>query len=333
MKRLLHILFLVVIYQTSFGQQLTLYDQYLYNKFMINPAHAGSDGFTSLNMTAREQWLGYTGAPRTYSLSFQTRVLKRGYKLSKNFFNQTVYTPKKNGRVGFGGYIFSDRNGYIQRTGFEAAYSYHLWIKNYTQLSFGLAFTGYHFIINATEQSFTDPNEPWLNDSNLRRGIFVPDFDFGVYLLNPHFDFGFSILQILGAAAKIGDNAYKNYRMDRHFYTFGSYNFNITNKIEIEPSTLFKISEQLKPQIDMGLTISYDEKVWAGVTYRTGGSLISNIRFRYLPQGTKWTALYFGYAFDFTLSEMQKATFGTHELTLALKLGDSSKKFRWLDRY
>jgi type IX secretion system PorP/SprF family membrane protein len=331
-KRMVHILFFVALQQISSAQQLPIYDQYLYNKFLIDPAHAGSDGYTSFNITAREQWVGYSGAPRTYSISWQTRILKRGYKIKKTIFNQTAFTPKNDGKVGLGGYIFSDKNGLIQRTGFQSTYSYHMWIQKATQLSLGLAFTGYHFIINATELSFEDSNEPWLNN-NLRMGVFVPDVDFGIYLLNPKFDFGFSALQLFGAAAKIGDYAYRNFRMDRHYYTFGSYKLTTGSRTEIEPSALLKISEQLRPQADIGVTYIYDQRLWAGLTYRTGGGLIANIRLRYIPDHSKWTAMYFGYAIDFTLNEIQTVTYGTHELTVALKFGDSSRKYRWLDRY
>jgi type IX secretion system PorP/SprF family membrane protein len=331
-KRLVYILIFVVMGQTSFAQQLPIYDQYLYNKFLIDPAQAGSDGYTSFNITAREQWVGYSGAPRTYSISWQTRILKRGYKIKKTIFNQTVFTPKNDGKVGLGGYIFSDKNGLIQRTGFQATYSYHMWLQKSIQLSLGLAFTGYHFIINANELSFEDTNEPWLTN-NLRRGIFVPDVDFGIYLLNPRLDFGFSAQQLFGAAVKIGDYAYRNFRMDRHFYMFGSYNFSSGSRTELEPSVLIKISEQFRPQADIGFTYIYIEKLWAGLTYRTGGGLIANIRFRYIPDHSKWAALYFGYAIDFTLNEIQTVTYGTHELTVALKFGDSTRKYRWLDRY
>ena len=83
MKRLVYIVLLITVCMTARGQQLPLYSQYLYNKFLINPAVAGSDGYTSVNLTAREQWVGYKGAPRTFSFSFQTRMLKRGYMLKR----------------------------------------------------------------------------------------------------------------------------------------------------------------------------------------------------------------------------------------------------------
>jgi type IX secretion system PorP/SprF family membrane protein len=321
------LVFISALFICSFnlaGQQLPLYSQYLYNKFLINPAVSGSDGFTSFNITAREQWVGYSGAPRTFSLSGQTRLLKQGYKIKTNA-RRNVYRPKTDGKVGFGGYIFSDRNGLIQRTGFQASYSYHLWIQNNTQLSMGLALTGYHFKINEREIDFEDPNEPWLNNE-LRRGIFVPDADFGIYVLNPRYNIGFSTQQLFGAAAKIGDDAYMNYQMDRHYYLFGSYIFAAGSKSEIQPSGILMMSEQLKPMADIGLTYNYDQKIWAGLSYRTSMAIIANFGFTH-------SNMFFGYAFDFTLQEIQRITYGTHEITIAIRFGDSARKYRWLDRY
>jgi type IX secretion system PorP/SprF family membrane protein len=331
-KRLVYLIVFSVLGQVSFSQQLPLYSQYLYNKFLINPAHAGSDGYTSYNITIREQWIGYSGAPRTYSLSYQTRILKRGYRLDRNIFNNTVYRSKTTGRVGFGGYVYSDRNGLVQRTGFQTSYTYNLWVQDYTQLSMGLGLTGYLFKINVDENSFEESTEPLLND-NLRRGVFVPDVDFGVYLLNPRYDIGFSALQILCAVSKIGNYAYRNYWMDRHFYIFGSYFFYSGIKSELQPSVLLKMSEQIRPQADIGLSYNYDQTIWAGLAYRTGGALIANIRFKFVPSRVKMTSVFIGYAFDFTLNKIQRMTYKTHEVTMALKFGDSAKRFRWLDRY
>lgn len=134
-RRVLYLVFFALLHQIPYAQQLPLYSQYLCNKFLINPASAGSDGLTTVNITAREQWIGYSGAPRTYSVSYQSRILKRGYRLKQNIFNKTVFKPKNPGKIGFGGYVFSDRNGRVMRTGFQMAYSYHTWIADYTQLS------------------------------------------------------------------------------------------------------------------------------------------------------------------------------------------------------
>lgn len=325
MRRLTFITILIVSGTALLAQQLPLYSQYLYNKFLINPAVAGSDGYTSFNLTAREQWVGYSGAPRTFSFSGQARILKRSFSIRQTSSNRNVIRPKSDGKIGFGGYVFNDKNGLIQRTGFQGSYSYHMWVESNTQISMGLAITGYYFKINEKEIRFEDPNEPWLNNE-LRRGLFVPDVDFGVYVLNPNYSIGFSTLQLFGAAAKIGGEAYRNYSMDRHYYLFGTYSFYGGNKFELEPSVLLMMSEQLKPSADIGFTYIYDQKFWVGISYRTAKAVIANF-------GVTHNNLFIGYAFDFTLQELQRVTWGTHELTIALRFGDSARKYRWLDRY
>jgi type IX secretion system PorP/SprF family membrane protein len=324
-KRLIYILIFIFAGTLAFSQQLPIYSQYLYNKFLINPAVAGSDGYTSFSLTAREQWVGYSGAPRTFSFSAQTRMLKRSYILKNQSARRQVFRPKSDGKVGLGGYVFSDRNGLIQRTGFQASYSYHMWLQNSTQLSMGLAFTGYHYKIDETQINFEDPSEPWLNN-DLRRGVFVPDATFGVYLLNAKYSLGFSADQLFQSSLKIGDYAYKNFKLDRHYYLFGSYTLELNSLMDLEPSFLFVMSEQFKPMADIGITYIYNNGFWAGLAYRTSGALIANI-------GVKYQNLWLGYAFDFTLQEIQRITYGTHEITLALKFGDSARRYRWLDRY
>lgn len=325
MKRSAFILLLLLICSLTYGQQLPLFSQYLYNKFLINPAVAGSDGYTSVSLTARDQWVGYSGAPRTYAFSWQTRMLKKSYILKSTNIKKQVFRPKSDGKVGFGAYIFSDKNGLIQRTGFQAAYSYHMWLANSTQLSFGLAFTGYYYKIDEKQINFEDPNEPWLNN-NLRRGVFVPDMTAGAYLLNAKYSVGFSADQLSEAAAKIGGPAYKNLSMSRTYYLFGSYDFSEGTITIIQPSFLLKMSEQFKPQVDIGATYIYNQGFWAGLAYRTSGAIIANI-------GVKYQNMFFGYAYDYTTQEIQTLTYGTHEITLAVKFGDNSRRYRWLDRY
>lgn len=319
------LIFLFLIVKLSVGQQLPLYSQYLYNKFLINPAVAGSDGYTSVSLTAREQWVGYSGAPRTFSFSMQTRKLKKSYILKQTRVKREVFRPKSDGKVGLGAYVFSDKNGLIQRTGFQLAYAYHMWIENETQLSMGLALTGYHYKINEKEIDFEDPNEPLLN-SNLRRGMFVPDATFGINLLNAKYSLGFSADQLLEASAKIGGDAYQNFKMSRQYYLFGSYDFENGPSAVIQPSFMLMMSHQLKPQADIGVTYIYAEDFWGGLAFRTSGAIIANV-------GVKYENIFIGYAFDFTLQEIQRVTFGTHEVTFALKFGDNTRRYRWLDRY
>ena len=64
------------IFGTAVAQQVPMYSQYIMNGFLINPSFAGRDGYTTVNLTVREQWVGMAGAPSTYAASFQTRLLR-----------------------------------------------------------------------------------------------------------------------------------------------------------------------------------------------------------------------------------------------------------------
>ena len=72
--------------------------------------------------------------------------------------------------------------------------------------------------------------------------------------------------------------------------------------------------------------LDYNGDYWAGLVYRTNGTLIALV-------GVRVSQLYIGYAFDYMLSSIQKHTYGSHEIVIALKLGDNARRYRWLNRY
>ena len=313
---------------TSFslkGQQLPLYSQYMMNGFLLNPAVAGSDGYTTFNITAREQWLGFKNAPATHAFSVQSRILKKSYILKSLSARKKLFRPSTKGRVGLGGYIFNDKNGLVSRTGLQFTYAYHIWFEE-TQLSFGLSGSFFQFRLNDADLTFYDESEPLVVSGDLRKAIYVPDANFGVYLLNSNFHAGLSVAQLFQSYLKLGNVTLDDYRMLRHYYLTGGYNFQLPRGFEIEPSILFKTTERWLPQFDINLKAYYREDYWAGISYRTDGALI-------ILGGVRVTQFYFGYAFDYTLSNIQKHSYGSHEIMIAVKLGDNVRRYRWRDRY
>ena len=328
MKKILLILIFGLLCGLSYSQQLPIYSQYLMNNFMLNPAVAGADGYASVNITTRQQWTGLEGAPKMNSVSFQSRFIKQGYRINQKKSGKNALRPKTDGKVGLGGYIYNYQSGLIQRTGFQFSYVYNLWIHRKTQLSLGLGLTGYHFRIKEEDIIFENMEDPVLA-GDLKRGIFVPDAAFGAYLLNERYTFVFSIDQLLGGTAKFGSTAFSNYTMDRHMYMMGSYSFFFGRENEVQPNFIIRMSEQLKPQMDLGLTYIFDNfknSFWVGLRYRTINAIIVGV-------GVRADHLHVGYAFDFSFSQLQKLTYGTHEISLAFKFGAPQKRFRWLNRY
>ncbi|MFO7755309.1 MAG: type IX secretion system membrane protein PorP/SprF [Bacteroidales bacterium] len=328
-KRILVVLLGILLGGISLkAQQVPMYSQYVMNGFLINPSYAGNDGYTTVNLTAREQWLGIPSSPSTYAVSFQTRLLKTSFIQKSTSVRRKLVRPTRGGRVGLGGYIFNDRNGIISRTGFEAAYAYHISMTRYrSQLSFGLASTFYQFAIDLDGAIVADMDDEFLN--NYDRVVYVPDFNFGVSYTAERYYIGFSATQLFRGSLTLG-NTTKNPRRELgHFFLTGGVKIPLSgNEWILEPSAFIKSSDMILKSAQMDLTtrIYYREDYWAGISYRTQDALIMLLGFTY-------DRFYFAYAFDFALTDIRNHSFGSHELSFAVKFGDNARRYRWLNQY
>ena len=320
---------LMLIVGTAFPQQVPMYSQYIMNGFLINPSFAGRDGYTTVNLTVREQWVGMQGSPSTYAASFQTRLLKNSYISKSTSVRKKLIKPTKGGKVGLGGYIFNDNNGIMRRTGFQATYAYHISMGR-TQgipnnLAFGLAMTGYQYFVN-TEGLIYEPNDPLINSFD--RSIFVTDFNFGASYTTAKYYAGFAMTNLLRGNLIFGDTSSVNRNEMGHFFLTGGMKFPINNDWTVEPSGFIKSSDMLFKSIQMDLTgrVYFKDDYWAGLSYRTGDAIIMML-------GLKYDRFYFSYAFDFTLTDIRASTYGTHEISMAVKFGESARRYRWINAY
>jgi len=306
------------------AQQLPIYSQYILNGFLVNPAMAGYDGYTSFNTTARQQWLGFDEAPRTYSASWQTRVLKRSYKIvTPPLRNENVLRPSTKGRVGLGAYLVNDVNAKLAQTGASFTYAYHIYLNN-RQLSFGLAAKFFQYRLNSEELTFSNNGDPVM-DGNFKSVAYIPDADFGVLYWDPNYLVGFSISNLMQSYVKIGGNGI-DFETDRHYYLMGYYRFELSDLLTLEPGALLKTTENWIHQADFTVKMYFTEQFWAGLSYRTDNSAI-------LLMGVKIEGLYFGYSFDWAFSEIGHFNYGSHEITLSYKMGDNARRYKWLNRF
>jgi type IX secretion system PorP/SprF family membrane protein len=318
------------IFGASQAQQVPMYSQYIMNGFLINPSFAGRDGYTTVNLTVREQWVGLAGAPSTYAASFQTRILKNSFISKSTAVRKKIVKPTKGGKVGLGGYIFNDNNGIMHRTGISLAYAYHIpmgrtgGIPN--DLSFGLAMTAYQFAVNTTGAILNSQDDPLLNSYD--RSVFIPDFNFGASFTTSKYYIGFAMTNLLRGSLVIADTSKNKTSQLGNFYLTGGVKFPLTPDWTLEPSAFIKASDMFFKSVQMDLTarMYYREDYWAGISYRTNDALIAML-------GLKYDRFYFAYAFDFTLTDIRKQSYGSHELSLAVKFGESARRYRWINAY
>jgi len=317
------------IFGVSLAQQVPMYSQYIMNGFLINPSFAGRDGYTTVNLTVREQWVGLADAPSTYAASFQTRILKNSYISKATSVRKKLVRPTKGGKVGLGGYVFNDNNGIMRRTGIQAVYAYHIeagqtaGVPN--NLSFGLALTAYQYAIN-TDGLLYDHDDPLLNAYD--RSVFIPDFNFGTSFTAGRYYVGFAMTNIIRGSLLFADTSNTQRNELGHYFLTGGVKFPINNDWTIEPSLLFKSSDMLFKSFQMDLTgrVRYKDDYWAGLSWRTSDAIVLLLGFNY-------DRFYFAYAFDFTLTDIRTQSFGTHEITLAVKFGESARRYRWINQY
>ncbi len=323
------------------AQQSPRFSQYNMNEFLINPSVAGADGRTILSMTARKEWMGFSdgiNTPQTYALSFQTRLLK----------NSSDVTPKKRGnklkrqskgRVGLGASLYTDVNGALRRTGFQFTYTYHIYSKN-NQFSMGLTGSVIQLRFQTNELVFRN-NKDEIMLSVVENPAWMPDFGFGINYMTREFHIGASVEQLFETPFIFGnadvEYASTSLGQKRHYYFIGALrkSFPGNHRWEYEPSYLLKLYDLFDfssgyngpgSQLDLTLKIFYDRKYWFGASYRTKFDFV-------LMGGLKYKKLYLSYSFDYGTNEVLKSTYGSHEVSISSKFGDTRRRFRWMERY
>jgi type IX secretion system PorP/SprF family membrane protein len=317
-------LFLVIPVCWLKSQQLPVYSQYTFNKFLLNPACAGSDGYTSISLVAREQWVGLIGAPKTHALTIDSRLLRNSF-ISKNLsVRKKRRLSSRSGRVGWAANVFDDRTGPLERTGLEATYAYHL-VVGEGQLSFGLSGVFYQFRLNK-DKVITSDNEYDVLIDGIKGTIYIPDANFGVFYKTTTFFGGASVMQIFQSSIQFGSDYTGEYRLKRSYNLLAGYSYEINDDFMVEPSLLLKIPTSAKPQIDVNARVYYKQNYWAGISYRTRNAMVFFL-------GARFDRYFIGYGFDYNFNPLMKHTYGTHEFMAAVKFGDTARRYRWLNKY
>ncbi|PLX12242.1 MAG: hypothetical protein C0594_02665 [Marinilabiliales bacterium] len=298
MKKLVFSIAFLFIVTGLFAQQQPLYSQYLLNGFLLNPAMAGSESYIPIRITARDQWEGIKGAPRTLAVSGHTQLAGQ--------------------KMGVGGYIYTDAFGPISRTGLMASYAYHLMLhKIDSKLAFGLSVSAFQYKVDQSNLILKDDIGM---DNALSGGVetsFAPDACFGAYLYRPNYFVGIAATQLIEYDLGLNDNNVNS--MVRHYYFSGGYKFKLNDKFDIEPSLLVKTTEETPAQVDINVKTYFMENYWLAISYRTSKAMVAVL-------GIKYDMFYLGYAFDWTFGKISEYSTGSHEIVLGVNLGENKVK-------
>lgn len=300
-KYLLVLVFILITLGTVLkAQQLPLYSQYMLNDFFINPAIAGSKSYSPVVLSVHKQWVGINDSPSTQTVSGHTMLA--------------------NNNVGLGAIIFNDNFGPESHTGVQAIYSYHFNIDRDNKISLGLAAIAFQYKMDQRFFNLTVYDDPAI--TYMVEKTIVPDATFGVYSYGRNYWAGITASHLFESRLKINRNLDEN-TMVRHYFVMGGYRFEFPNspQFEIEPSMLMKMTEVTPPQFDINLKMYYDKDYWFGFSIRPQDSFVTCI-------GIKINQYYFGYAYDFTFSDLSSYTIGSQEFVFGMNIGETGTSSR-----
>jgi len=313
---------LLCLLKPAAAQQYPLYSQFEFNKYLFNPSVAGADQVTTVHLNVYEQWLGFKGAPKFLTASIDSRIFSQDRKPRRNILKKFKFLRPEN--LGFGAQLFNEKYGTLSQTGLTGTYAYHLKMDD-KQLSFGFSSVFSNLGLSSSEIVMPDEDFDYaVEGDNTRRWII--DFDFGTYLTGKDYFAGYSIHHLSESALQWGGSADADYRLGRMHYFMAGYNYDISSNVSLEPTALYKLSEQYKDQFDLNLKCTLQSKYWCGLSYKTSNvmSIFTGLRYdRYI----------FCYAFDYNLTAVRRYSYGSHEIHVAVKLGNESSRYKWLNTY
>lgn len=284
-----------------FAQQDPQFTQYMFNLLALNPAYAGSAERVSMKALTRHQWVGFTGAPTTQTL--------------------TVHSPLLHESLGIGGTVMRDSHGPITQYTFMADIAYRIFMGD-AKLAFGLKGG-----LNLFQGQFAELNPLVAGDQVFQANVsskMDPQFGFGMMYYSDRYFIGLSAPKLLRTEFFQTDSlAFVSQPGQRpHYFLTGGYVFNMGLYHKFKPTFLVKAVQGAPASFDVTANFLFYEKFWLGAMYRHTDAVGALAQYHITNDFT------IGYAYDYPLSTLNNYSGGSHEIMLGFDFGNKMKGVR-----
>ncbi len=315
MKRLIIILCLGFVFP-MFAQQDPHYTQYMYNQNVVNPAYATNDlGLINFGAMYRSQWVNAIGAPKTYNLFLHAPISKT-IELGLSVITDDIGdgAAKENNIYADFAYVLEMAKGHKLSLGLKAGFT-----------NFATNFNDFRFPDEDPAIGFVPVDGAFDNISKT-----FPNFGTGAFYFTDTYYFGIAVPNLLKSEHLSEENGIRSIGGEEmHFFINGGYVFQLSSLVKLKPSFMTKMVKGSPIVLDASINALFNDKFEGGLSYRLNDSASAMFNVRALE------ILRIGYAFDFTLSDLNNFNSGTHEImllfdldTLGLKKGyDKSPRF------
>lgn len=300
MKRIYPIIIIILFISVGTqAQQMPQFTQYMYNTISINPAYAGNRDALSVVGLHRSQWTGVDGGPETQTLS--------------------IHSPLRNEKVGIGLSFINDKAGPVENTYVYGDFSYTINVAETTTLSFGIKGGMTYYNLDSdflSEQEIQ--NDPYFSGDSFNR--WNPNIGAGLYLSSQKWYMGLSAPRFLNNDS----NEKSEFKAleQVHYYLTGGYVFDLSEQWKLRPTALAKLTKGAPLSVDVSAAAIYDEKLYLGATYRIDDAVGGFIDFQVLKN------FRVGYGYEYTLSDLEQYSNGSHEIILIYELRLNNTKYK-----
>lgn len=299
MRRLLVTFILCAAIIQGYGQTKPMFSQYMYNMLTLNPSYAGIRNSTNLSAIFRKQWIGIDGAPTTFMASIDSKM--------------------KNSNWGLGLQLYDDEIGYEKTAGIQGYTALHIPLsfkEDGTTLSVGVGFgaMNYRGDFTQADPKLIQPGDPSFKNVS---GI-EPTAGFGVLLHTSKWYFGVSVPSLLRAEV-LSDKQMNVSSLLQYNEVFGTLGYVFGEEeasVKWKPSVLLKVARDAPFEFDINLNVWFSDIFSVGASYRTGDAIVGLLELQASPR------FRIGYAYDYTSSQLNSFSRGTHELMLRYEIGE-----------
>lgn len=267
------------------AQREPQYTQYINNTLTYNAAYISTQEDISFTAIGRSQWVGFKGAPNTYSFS--------------------AILPSLSG-IGMGLNIVHDEIGPTRQTSITGNFAYEIKLSPTIYTSFGASIGGSFFNIDYGKGNSLDPNDPLLNNRN----DFNPSFGVGIMTYADNWYVGLSVPNFLKSNYYSEEDTKLVDSENLQYFILGGYIFNIKDNLKFKPAVLARFTKYLPLVVDYSANFLINNKITAGVSYRSSEIMTGLFGLQLTDN------FYFGYSYDYTINGLSGYNDGSHEIML-----------------
>lgn len=281
------------------AQQDAQYTQFFMNKLSFNAGYAGSEDKICATVLYRNQWLGFGNT--TSGGSPVTLVAN-------------IHSPLGD-KFGIGLNIKADQLGFEQSVNPILSFSYRFKFKDEGVLAAGVGIGMMQKTLAGDKLNpLQDGDSKIPNTSVSGRAA---DVEFGLYYTRPtlwrfdNFYSGLSATHLTQGNVQYswGANGTVDNPMQMHTYFITGASYQLNGAIAIEPNILAK-TDFAKTSADINAMVMYNNKIRAGLTYRTSDAVSVLLGYKFTPN------LQVGYSYDLTTSNIINYSSGSHEIVM-----------------